>query len=108
MQQRFGQLDAYGVSGTSPPYKEPRNDHSIGDDSPPIVYRFAKNRFHEMRAYLQPYKGTVLADGRLWIENNDRVVVPTRMGLSVTPELLPELTRAVDALVDGASTGVTV
>ena len=61
-------------------------------DPPRVVYAFAKNTREEVRATLTGFRGWPVADFRVWI--NDRA---TPKGLTVRPEMLGELRRAVEA-----------
>lgn len=66
-----------------------------------VVYAWAKNRREEVRATLSTYQGYRLADLRVWAVTDDGDV-PTRKGLSIRVEDLPELAAAVEALVGAA------
>ena len=75
----------------------PENNHS---DAP--VYSFPKNSREEVRAQLSHFKGHRLADIRVWAVDDDDVDVPTKRGVSVRVEQLPELLAAVQALCEAA------
>ena len=67
------------------------------EQQPAVVYRFRKNAFEDVRAVLNEYNGQQLVDIRVWIEL-DGVWKPTRKGISVGVDLLPELAQAVSSL----------
>ena len=55
-----------------------------------VVASFPKNAFEEVKVTVGPYKGQTLVDARVWRNGADHPI-PTRKGLSIRPELLPEL-----------------
>jgi hypothetical protein len=70
-----------------------------------VLYAFPKNAYEEVRAYLQEYKGQMLAHIRVFITDKNDIDHPTRKGIAVTLNDLPKLAEAVAALqaaVDGA------
>ena len=66
---------------------------------PRIVYSFAKNSREEVRASLDEWGGHQLAHLRVWVDGPDDQPQPTKKGLSVRVEQLPELRRAVEKLI---------
>lgn len=68
-----------------------------------VVHSFRKNTREEVRASLGTFNGWPLANLRVYVEdgNGGR---PTEKGIAVRVEQLPELLRAVKALIDGAAT----
>ncbi len=65
----------------------------------PAVYAFAKNSREEVRATLGVYRGHRLADVRVYAAGEDDQPRPTRKGLALSVAQLPELQRAVEALI---------
>jgi hypothetical protein len=69
-------------------------DHEV------IVAEFHRGKNGDkVRAKLMAFKGTVYADIRLHETNAHGKVLPTKRGLSVPVSLLPELVKALQALV---------
>ena len=64
-----------------------------------VVHTFAKNAFEEVRAYLQPYKGSQLAQIRVFTPDKNDVDRPTKKGIALSIRDLPKLAQAVDALL---------
>ena len=68
-----------------------------------IVAEFDKgSRGEKVRAKLRTFKGKAYADIRLHCTGEDGKVLPTKKGLSVSIDLLPDLVTAVKALADAA------
>jgi hypothetical protein len=68
-----------------------------------IVAEFAKGKNGDkVRAKLRAFKGKAYADIRLHYTAEDGKVLPTKKGLSVSVGQLPDLVKAVNALVDAA------
>jgi Transcriptional Coactivator p15 (PC4) len=63
------------------------------------VFVIAKNRFDEIWAYVQPYRGHDRAHLRTFTVTEDDEMVPTKRGISVHVKDLPKLAEAVAALV---------
>lgn len=63
------------------------------------VYAFRKNSREEVRASFSSFKGTDYVDLRVFAANAQGETVPTRKGLTVSRAMLPELGRAVAALL---------
>ena len=61
-----------------------------------LVARFQKNASEEVRAQIIKYKGHDLIDVRVWVPRQDRPGEnPTKKGLTLNIELLPQLKDAV-------------
>jgi len=60
---------------------------------PRVVYAFAKNSRDEVRATLTEYGGHPVVDLRVWVDGPDDKSRPTRKGLTLRVEFLPELRR---------------
>jgi hypothetical protein len=69
-----------------------------------IVAEFDKGGSGDkVRAKLRAFKGKGYADIRLHYTDEGGKVIPTKKGLSVPIDQLPDLVKAVKALVDAAS-----
>ena len=68
-------------------------------DEMTVVHTFVKDAFEEVRAYLQPYKGSQLAHIRVFTPDKNDVDRPTKRGIAVNIRDLPKLAQAVDALL---------
>lgn len=70
------------------------------------VYTFEKSNAESIVASLRTFRGKVYADIRTyyWAEpdGGEEHLAPSKKGVSVRLELLPELVRAVQALADAA------
>ena len=74
-----------------------------------VVASFEKNRVEDMRVRLTEYQGHHLVDVRVFATTGaDGHRVPTKKGLSISYEKLPELIAAlVDAEAELAARGLT-
>jgi hypothetical protein len=75
--------------------RNPAPDQS-GPDDP--VYQFRKNAIEVVQARLSFFHGHQLVDIRAYYEAEDGSFRPTKKGLAVGLDLLPELRAAVEAL----------
>lgn len=62
------------------------------------VYTFPKNSKEEVRASFSNWQGHDLVDLRVFARQSDGEFVPTRKGLTIARELVPELLKAVESL----------
>ena len=68
-----------------------------------LIDTFKKNDVEEVRIQLQEYKGYDLVDIRVWFTAADgQEPRPTRKGITLKTELLPDLERAVKKAVKEA------
>ena len=67
-----------------------------------IVQSFKKNSQEEVRAGIQEFKGRHYAFVRVFVENDVGETVPTKKGLTLPVDLLPELARSVRLLSEEA------
>jgi hypothetical protein len=63
------------------------------------IASFAKNGTETVRATLATFGQHRIADLRVYVENDDDELIPTKKGLAVRVEQLPELRRLVDELI---------
>lgn len=63
-----------------------------------ICWIFQKNATEQVVASLSTFKGEVYVDLRVHVEGPGGKVIPTRKGLTLRPDLLEDLERAVKAL----------
>jgi Transcriptional Coactivator p15 (PC4) len=87
------------VSNTSTRGASATSTKTTTADEMTVVHTFAKNAFEEVRAYLQPYKGSQLAQIRVFTPDKNDVDRPTRKGIALNIRDLPKLAQAVDALL---------
>ncbi len=64
-----------------------------------VVYVFSKNSREQVRASLSTFKGLRLADLRVFTVDEHDVERPTKKGISVRVEQLPQLLAAVETLL---------
>lgn len=63
------------------------------------IYTFRKNSMEDVRASLTIYKNKVLADLRVYFRRSEDVLYkPCPKGLTLDPDLVPELVKAVISL----------
>lgn len=68
------------------------------------VYRFTKSTLEEVRAAIYPFQGKLYADLRVfWRDPETGEYKPSRKGVTVSVDLLPELARAVGKMRGAAS-----
>lgn len=63
----------------------------MSDDADKILCEFVKNRREVIRLTAETFKGQALFSLRIWARYDDGTIRPTRQGLSVRPELFPDL-----------------
>jgi hypothetical protein len=71
----------------------------IDENGLTIVGTVPANAAAEVRAYVQPYRGRMLAHLRVFVLDQQGVGRPTKKGIAIDPRDLPELARAVEALL---------
>jgi hypothetical protein len=71
----------------------------VTSDQPRTIHEFAKNTREVVRASLVTFGGHELADLRVWVERSCGEPRATRKGLSIRREFLPQLLKAVEALI---------
>lgn len=70
------------------------------------VYTFEKNSREEIRATFTTYKGKALVSLRVWYDadendgSGESVYRPSKKGITIARDKLPELRAAVDALIE--------
>jgi hypothetical protein len=62
------------------------------------LHSFSKNALEEVRASLTQYKGKQYVDLRVYYKAEDDEFRPTKKGLTLAPDLLPELEQALQKL----------
>jgi Transcriptional Coactivator p15 (PC4) len=68
-----------------------------------VLHRFRKNAREEVRATLGTFGGYELADIRVYVADERGEAQPTRKGIAVRVEDLPQLRAAVAALEDAVA-----
>lgn len=56
-----------------------------------VVAEFAKNTQEQVRLSISRYRGRDYADIRVWVENDAGERIPTKKGLTLDPEVWPQL-----------------
>ncbi len=78
----------------------------MSDDSDRVVYSFEKNSREQVRASLGVYEGRSVASIRVWYDadendqNGEIVYKPSRKGITIARNKLPELRAAIEALIE--------
>jgi hypothetical protein len=65
-----------------------------------IVHSFPKNPLEEVRVSISIYKGKQYIDLRIYYKGDDGEFHPSKKGLTLSPDLLPDLVEAVEKLKD--------
>jgi hypothetical protein len=65
-----------------------------------IIHSFPKNPLEEVRVSVSVYKGKQYIDLRIYYKGDDGEFHPSKKGLTMSPELLPDLVEAVEKLKD--------
>jgi hypothetical protein len=86
------------MKSTTNPAKAPAREPSVPDVP---LHEFRKNATEVVRASISNFRGHQLADIRVYYEAPDGTW-PTKKGLALGLDLLPELRKAVDALEEAA------
>ena len=62
-----------------------------------LVHAFTKNETEEIRTTVREYKGRLYVDLRLYFQPVDMAeMVPSKKGITISAEFLPELKRAIE------------
>jgi len=67
------------------------------------VHTFKKNTVEEVRVFFSEYKGHELINIRIFFEAEPDKWIATKKGICLSPELLPELEKALAALKKAAA-----
>ncbi len=66
-------------------------------DEPRIIHRFPKNESEEVRFSIREYKDRQYLDMRIWfLPKEGSEYCPTKKGMTLSLEHLPEISRAID------------
>ena len=63
-----------------------------------VITTFRKNTAEEVRVGIGEYKGKQYASIRVYVENDFSEWIPTKKGITLSVDVLPELVRAVKML----------
>jgi hypothetical protein len=69
-----------------------------------LIHNFNKNVLEEVRVSLEEYKGNRYIDLRVYFKADDEFK-PSKKGLTLSPDLLPELEQAVQKLKEAIGQG---
>ena len=78
------------------PHKDDR-ENAMADEST-LVHSFQKNALEEVRISISSYKGRKYLDIRVYYQGDDGEYKPSKQGVALSPELLPELETAIAKL----------
>jgi hypothetical protein len=68
----------------------------MSDDASKVIFEMTKNRREVIRLTAETFKGQALISLRLWAKYDDGTIRPTRQGLSIRPELFPDLVEGLN------------
>jgi hypothetical protein len=63
-----------------------------------LVHSFMKNALEEIRVSVSTYKGKKYVDLRVYYQDDNGEYKPSKKGIAISPELLPELENAIGKL----------
>lgn len=63
-----------------------------------LVHSFMKNALEEVRVSVSTYKGKKYVDFRVYYQDDNGEYKPSKKGIAISPELLPELENAIGKL----------
>ena len=69
-------------------------------DEKELVHSFDKSPTEQIQVSLSEYKGKTYVDLRIYYKANDGEYRPTKKGITLSPDLLPELGEAVRKLIE--------
>ena len=76
------------------------------EDTTRLIGAFSKNRREEIRVELSTYRGVGLINVRVWYKGEDGTFLPSKKGLALRLDLLPQLTKyVIQAYTDAAARG---
>lgn len=65
-----------------------------------LVHSFMKNALEEVRVSVSAYKGKKYVDLRVYYQDDNGEYKPSKKGIAISPDLLPELENAIGKLKD--------
>ncbi|MGD9506855.1 MAG: transcriptional coactivator p15/PC4 family protein [Syntrophobacteraceae bacterium] len=65
-----------------------------------IIHSFPKNALEEIRISLSSYKGKQYIDFRVYYKADDGEFRPSKKGMTIAPDLFPEMEEAMKKLRD--------
>jgi hypothetical protein len=63
-----------------------------------LVHSFMKNALEEVRVSVSTFKGKKYVDFRVYYQDDSGEYKPSKKGIAISPELLPELENAIGKL----------
>ena len=69
-------------------------------DEKELVHSFDKSPTEQIQVRLSEYKGKTYVDLRIYYKASDGEYRPTKKGITLSPDLLPELGEAVRKLIE--------
>lgn len=63
-----------------------------------LVHSFMKNALEEVRVSVSTFKGKKYIDFRVYYQDDSGEYKPSKKGIAISPELLPELEKAIGKL----------
>lgn len=85
------------VPGKLPPQASASKPAGAADGRD-VVFSFEKNARERVIASLSHFRGELYLDVRVWFEGSAGEYLPTKKGITIHPECLGDLERAVAAL----------
>jgi hypothetical protein len=74
-------------------------------DERELVHSFERSPTEQVQVALSKYKGKTYADLRIFYKADDGEYRPTKKGITVSLDLLPELGEAITKLIEKAGGG---
>lgn len=63
-----------------------------------LIHSFMKNALEEVRVSVSTFKGKKYVDFRVYYQDDSGEYKPSKKGIAISPELLPELENAIGKL----------
>lgn len=67
-------------------------------DNAKLVYKFQKNKFDQVRFAIKEYEGKEYIDLRLFYRDREGEYQPTKKGVMIASNLLPEMIKGIGEL----------
>jgi hypothetical protein len=71
-------------------------------DDRELVHSFDRSPTEQVQASLSTYRGKTYVDLRIFFKARDGEYRPTKKGITISPDLLPQLEEAVQKLLEKA------
>lgn len=67
-----------------------------------VIAQFRKNTLETVKAQIGEYKGRSIIDFRVWVEDKEGKEIPTKKGLTISQESLPDFYELVKKTLEAS------